>query len=148
MKIWYYNPHAAGANNGTSPANAWTGLAGVLALLMCGCSAPKPHAGTVQPVPTELMPTVESSVQHQSNSYGIQTDGGTLVIFTGGPNKGQQVFIASKPTYVPLHTGVSNKPVTVQGSNDLSNWTDLYKTNSNDFLFPFRTNYMFYRTKV
>lgn len=24
MKIWFHNPNAQGANNGTSPANAWT----------------------------------------------------------------------------------------------------------------------------
>ena len=156
-KKWYHNPKATGANNGTSPANAWTHkrfwtvakqFINILPLfLLMGCQSSVPVATVPKEINPMLVPAV--IVARQPMGYEIPQQGGTAVYITRGPNAGSCFFVANftRPTYQAIHTGTIRMPVTVQGSNDLVNWADLFTTNALDFTFDYRTNISFYRLK-
>ena len=124
---------------------------GMIFLLM-GCHSPTANQVSKSDklvVPPNPMAEQAVVVARQPMGYEVNMAGGTLVVITNGPNKGSQIFFGttSKPTWTTLHAGTVGKPITVQGSNDLQSWNDLYTTNAPDFYFKFDPKYLFYRTK-
>ena len=118
--------------------------------LLMGCQSPKVVTITPNPPKAIELPSISQAiiVARQPAGYEVNMAGGTLVIITNGPNKGSQIFFGTsqQPTWTTLHC-LKAASITVQGSNDLANWSDLWTTNAPDFYFKFDPKYLFYRTR-
>ena len=164
MKLWYHNPKAQGANNGTSWANAWTNkrwwtvarkfIKFVPLLLLVGCSTPttKSVSNSSSLVVPPALPQIQSQavVTRQPMGYGVSVPPwGTLFVYTNGVKTGGTIFFGTNtsPVFTPMVVKSSGRSITVQGSNNLTTWTDLMTTNAQDFYFKFDPKYPFYRTR-
>ena len=92
---------------------------------------------------------IDLSAPRQPMGYEVNYAGNvTGVYITNGPNAGKVFFYGvGKPINTTMHTGTTKLPITIQGSNDLVNWTDIWTTNVLDFVYPYGKQWQFYRTK-